>query len=367
MNPLVELQAHGQSFWYDNIRRLFVKDGTLKTMIDDDGLRGITSNPSIFQKAIGQSEDYDSSIKAMVADGVTETNAIYESLAIADIQAACDLFAELYQQTNGGDGFVSLEVSPYIANDTEQTIAEARRLFATVGRPNVMIKVPATPAGIPAIEQLISESININITLMFSMVHYEAVASAYINGLRKLAANGGDPGRVASVASFFVSRVDTAVDNQLAELNNPAANELMGKVAIANARVVYQRYKAIFLGEAFSDLNAAGAVPQRLLWASTSTKNPAYPSTLYIDQLIGPNTVNTIPPKTVNAFREHGHVSATLEQDVTKAHRTLQNLANLGISLEAITEQLQVAGVASFAKAFDTLLLAVATKRDSLM
>ncbi len=358
MNPLVELHAYGQSFWYDNIRRQFLNDGTLRKLIDEDGLRGLTSNPSIFQKAIGTSDDYDEQIRRLI-DGDRPVEAIFEALALEDIVAACDLFAALYAESDGGDGFVSLEVSPHLAHDTEGTIAEARRLFAAVDRPNLMIKVPATPEGIPAIEQLISEGININITLMFNMDHYESVAEAYIKGLRRLAAAGGDPRQVASVASFFVSRVDTAVDKKLAALNDPAAEALLGKTAVANAKVVYQRFKELFHSPEFAALSAA---PQRVLWASTSTKNPAYPETMYIDQLIGPETVNTIPPETVEAFRDRGRVAPTLEKGIDEARLVLENIEELGISLNEITEKLQKDGVIAFARSFDDLMATLAEK-----
>lgn len=365
MNPLVELHTYGQSFWYDNIRRQFLQDGTLQNLIAQDGLRGMTSNPSIFEKAIGHSADYDAQIRELVAQGA-DANTIYEALVLADIQAACDLFANLYTESNGGDGFVSLEVSPHLARDTAGTISEARRLFTAVNRPNLMIKVPATPEGIPAIEALIGSGINVNITLMFNVAHYETVAQAYISGLQQLLADGGNPRQVASVASFFVSRVDTAVDKKLAELNDPAAAALMGQTAVANSKVVYQRFKEIFHGPAFHELQAAGAARQRLLWASTSTKNPAYPDTLYVDQLIGPETVNTMPPETIEAFRDHGRLANTLEQDVDKAWELLDNLAELQINLHDITGQLQVDGVIAFAKAFDALIETIAAKKSSL-
>lgn len=364
-NPLVELQAYGQSFWYDNIRRKFLHDGSLQALIDNDGLRGMTSNPSIFEKAIGSSDDYDAQMREMVAAGA-DTLTIYEALALADIQTACDVFANLYAATAGADGYVSLEVSPYLARDTGGTVEEARRLFTAVNRPNVMIKVPATPEGIPAIQQLIGDGINVNITLMFNMNHYEAVAEAYIKGLQQLVANGGDPQKVASVASFFVSRVDSAVDDKLKALNDPAAEALLGQAAIANCRVVYQRFKEIFHGEAFTALQQAGASRQRLLWASTSTKDPSYPDTLYIDELIGPETVNTMPPNTIDAFRDHGTLANTLDQNVDAAYAILDHLAELHINLDEITEKLQVDGVVAFAKSFDTLLAAIATKQQAL-
>jgi transaldolase len=361
MNPLSELQHYGQSFWYDNIRRKYLQDGSLQRLIDEDGLRGMTSNPSIFENAIGKSDDYDRQIAALVADG-RDTMAVYEALALSDIRAACDLFAPVYQATNCLDGYVSLEVSPHLAHDTHETIAEARRLFAAVDRPNVMIKVPATPDGIPAVRQLISEGVNVNITLMFSQLHYEAVAQAYMDGLDRLVGQGGDPSRVASVASFFVSRVDTAVDKQFGALTDPAAAGLLGKAAVANSKVVYQRFKELFRGPAFASLREAGAPAQRLLWASTSTKNPAYPDTLYVDELIGPQTVNTMPPQTIDAFRDHGRLANTLEQDVDQAFRVLDDLSVLGIDLAAVTEQLQHEGVAAFSRSFDALLATLADK-----
>ncbi|MDA0244101.1 MAG: transaldolase [Chloroflexi bacterium] len=354
-NPLIELHQHGQSFWYDNIRRKFLEDGTLANLIAHDGLRGLTSNPAIFQKAIGESDDYDTHIAQLVAEGAT-LNEVYEALVIADITAACDLFAALYATSNGGDGFVSLEVSPHLAHDTAGTIAEAQRLFAAVGRPNLMIKVPATPAGIPAIQQLIGEGINVNVTLMFNMAHYEAVAEAYIQGVRQLLASGGDPAKVASVASFFVSRVDSAVDGLL-----PSGSKLAGQAAVANAKVVYERFQELF-GASFAELALAGARPQRLLWASTGTKNPAYADTLYIDELIGPATVNTMPPATMEAFRDHGRVATTLTENVGAAHQLLADLASAGIDLGRVTQQLQDEGVAAFVQSFETLTAAIARK-----
>lgn len=355
-NPLIELHTYGQSFWYDNIRRKFLEDGTLAGLIAHDGLRGLTSNPAIFQKAIGESEDYDEQIEILVAAGAVVPE-IYEALAITDIQAACDLFAALYDESHGGDGFVSLEVSPHLAHNTDGTIQEAQRLFAAVGRPNLMIKVPATSEGIPAIQQLIGQGINVNVTLMFNMAHYEAVAGAYINGLHHLVAQGGDPAKVASVASFFVSRVDAAVDKLL-----PAGSPLAGQAAVANAKVVYQRFQELFHGEPFHSLRQAGAAPQRLLWASTGTKNPAYPDTLYIDALIGPETVNTMPPATMDAFRDHGRVAQTITAGVAEAQHLLHQLAEAGLDLDHITETLQVEGVDAFVQSFETLTAAIAAK-----
>jgi transaldolase len=365
MNPLIELQAYGQSFWYDNIRRKFLHDGSIQSLIDDDGLQGMTSNPSIFENAIGNSDDYDDQIAGLIGKGDTPA-AVYEALALVDIRAACDMFADLYESSKGGDGFVSLEVSPHLANNEAETIAEARRLYGAVNRPNVMIKVPATAEGIPAIAELIGDGINVNITLMFSMAHYEAVANAYLEGLTRLLARGGDPTKVASVASFFVSRVDTAVDKQLEALNDPAAEALMGKAAIANSKIVYRRFKEIFHGEAFERLRSAGAPVQRLLWASTSTKNPSYPDTLYVDQLIGPETVNTMPPSTIEAFRDHGILTNALEREIDDAQLVLDHLVELDIDLDEITEELQSNGVAAFARSYDSLLNTIAQKMAAL-
>ncbi len=366
MNPLVELYAYGQSFWYDNIRRKFLLDGTVQRLIAEDGLRGMTSNPAIFARAIGRSADYDEQIAALAQEGASVT-AVYEALAIADIQMACDLFAGLYQESGGEDGYVSLEVSPRLAHDTAGTVAEAQRLFAAVNRPNLMIKVPATPAGIPAVRQLIGRGINVNVTLMFSLAHYEAVAGAYIDGLARWIENGGHPRQVASVASFFVSRVDTAVDKLLNDLHNPdTAVPLQGQVAIANAKLVYQRFREIFHGDTFAALQIAGGRRQRLLWASTSTKNPAYPDTLYVEALIGRETVNTMPPQTIEAFRDHGRVAHTLESNVDEARAILEALAASGIDLDDVTEQLQAAGVDAFSRAFTTLMDSIAAKMRAL-
>lgn len=364
MNPLVELQVHGQSFWYDNIQRKFLRDGTLQSMIANDGLRGMTSNPSIFQKAIGDSDDYDEEIRSLAAQGKGALE-IYEALALADIQQACDLFAPIYRESSRVDGYVSLEVSPHLARDTAKTVTEARRLFAAVSRPNVMIKVPATAEGIPAIRQLVGEGVNVNVTLMFSMKHYEAVAAAYLDGVTQWVERGGEPGGVASVASFFVSRVDTAVDRELAAKNDRRVDRLRGKTAVANSRLVYQRYKEIFHGERFEPLRSRGAMVQRLLWASTSTKNPDFPDTLYIDQLIGPETVNTIPPNTVEAFRDHGRVSDSLEKGIEEAQEVMEDLHQLQVDLARVTEQLQVEGVTAFANSFDALIEAIGLKQEA--
>jgi transaldolase/glucose-6-phosphate isomerase len=370
MTKLHQLADLGQAIWLDYIRRLFITSGDLQALIDE-GLRGVTSNPTIFEKAIAGSADYDQDLHRLVDEG-RSVEEIYEALALDDIRRAADLLHKVYDgptwlttgQTDGADGYVSLEVSPTLAYDTEGTIAEARRLFATLDRPNVMIKVPATPEGILAIETLIGEGINVNVTLMFSLAHYEAVAEAYISGLEKLAASGGDLSKVASVASFFISRVDTAMDRALEEIGE---TELQGKIAIANAKAAYARFRERFSGERWERLAARGARVQRPLWASTSTKNPLYPDTLYVDSLIGSDTVNTVPPATLNAFRDHGTVAPTLEADLEEAHAHLARLADLGVYLDAITQKLQDDGVAAFAKSFEALMAAIAEKREQLL
>jgi transaldolase/glucose-6-phosphate isomerase len=362
MTKLQNLIDLGQSVWFDYIRRSFITSGELQALIDQ-GVRGVTSNPTIFEKAIAGSTDYDVDLGRLVDDGKSVAE-IYEALAMDDIAQAADLMRPVYEGADGADGFVSLEVSPTLAHDTAGTVADARRLFAALGRPNVMIKVPATPAGIPAIETLISEGINVNVTLIFSLAHYQAVAEAYIAGLEKLVAAGGDPARVASVASFFVSRVDTAVDRALDEMGE---GELQGKIAIANAKLAYAYFCDAFGGPRWEVLAAQGARVQRPLWASTGTKNPHYPDTLYVDSLIGPHTVNTVPPATLQAFLDHGAVAATLEAGVDEARADLARLAELGLDLDAITQKLQDDGVAAFAKSFESLMASIAEKRDRLM
>ncbi len=362
MGKLHELNILGQSIWYDNIRRGLIVDGGLQKLIDD-GVVGVTSNPSIFEKAIAHSDDYDEALQILVAEGKSAPQ-IYEALAVEDIANTADLLYPVYEETDGLDGYVSLEVDPTLAHDTEGTISEARRLYATLGRPNVMIKVPATPEGVPAIRTLIGDGININVTLLFSNDNYRDVAQAYKIGLEQLAANGGDVSRVASVASFFVSRVDGLVDKALEAIDN---KELQGKIAIANAKVAYTLYEDIFSGDDWQTLAAKGARPQRLLWASTSTKNPAYPDVLYLDGLIGPDTVNTVPPDTLENFIDHGTIEMTLTMDVDEARQQLDALPALGIDLDEITAKLQVDGVASFAQAFVSLMDSVATKRRKLL
>jgi transaldolase len=371
-NALVELQDYGQSVWLDNISKAILESGELKKLIDEDGLRGVTSNPTIFEKAINGSQDYDAALSQLARAG-RSVDEIYEALVIDDIRRATDLFRPLFLASDGLDGYVSLEVSPKLANETQRTLEEARRLWAKVDRANVMIKVPATPAGIPAIEQLISEGINVNVTLMFSMEHYVRVAEAYVRGLQARARNG-QPLAVASVASFFVSRVDSLIDKQLEERvahSSTAAEKqelesLLGKTAIANSKLVYQKFKEIFSRRAFLDLKERGARVQRPLWASTSTKNPKYRDVLYAEELIGADTVDTMPPGTIDAFRDHGQVRATLDTGLEEAEGVFRRLAAVGIDMNAATEKLQVDGVKLFADSFDTLMKSLASKRGSL-
>jgi transaldolase len=358
MADLKSLNELGQSIWYDNIRRALLESGEFEKMFKS-GVTGVTSNPSIYEKAIAGSADYDQVLDPLLAAGLP-VKEIYEALAIEDIQRTADLLSAIYADTDGKDGFVSIEVSPELANDTEGTIVEARRLFTEVNRPNVMIKVPVTSAGIPAIETLIGEGINVNVTLIFSMASYEEAADAYIKGLAAFDRRGGDLRRVASVASFFVSRVDTAVDRALSEMGS---GSLQGKIAVANAKVAYVRFKEIFSGERWEALAEKGAWVQRPLWASTSTKNPAYEDTLYVDSLIGPETVNTVPPATLEAFKDHGTIARTLELNVDAAEAELQQLSELGIDLSEITAQLLREGVEAFAKAFRSILASIEGKR----
>lgn len=365
MNPLKALQTYGQSVWLDYIARHLITSGELQRLIDEDGLCGLTSNPAIFEKAISGSSDY-ASILTSLGNQPLDATGLYERLAIGDIRDAADLLHPVYEQTQAGDGYVSLEVSPTLAHNTQGTIQEARRLWQTVERPNLLVKVPATPAGLPAIEQLIAEGINVNVTLLFSQEVYERVAQAYIAGLERLASRG-DVSRVASVASFFISRIDTAVDAKLTAGLKTATTaqerillrSLMGKVAIANGKLTYQRYKQIFQGAAWEVLAAKGAHTQRVLWASTSTKNPQYRDVMYIEELIGPETVNTMPPATLEAFREHGRAQASLEERVDEAQDTMDALEQLGISMTEVTEKLLVEGVRLFAEPFNKLLEAL--------
>ena len=365
MTKLDELANLGQSIWFDYIRRSFMTSGDLQALIDE-GLRGITSNPTIFEKAIAGSNDYDEDLNRLTGEGKS-VEEIYEALALDDIRRAADLLRPVYERTEGGDGYVSLEVNPGLAHDTGGTIAEAKRLFAELDRPNIMIKVPATSAGIPAIRTLIGDGVNVNVTLLFSLTQYEAVAEAYMAGLEKRFASGEDVSRIASVASFFVSRVDTVVDGMLEGMGSGAALSLQGKIAVANAKVAYARFRQVFGGERWKALTRHGARTQRVLWASTGTKNPLSPDTLYVDSLIGPDTVNTVPPATLNAFRDHGEVAPTLEVGLDEARDQLAHLADLGVDLDAITRKLQDDGVAKFSESFESLMETIAGKRERLL
>jgi transaldolase len=364
MKSIVEkMNEMGQSIWYDNIERRLLVDGTLAGMVKRGEIRGITSNPSIFNNAISQSSDYDQEIKSLVAEGL-DREGIYERLAVRDIQDAADLFRDLYDQTDGADGYVSLEVSPYLAHDTEKTIQEAERIWKLVDRPNLMVKIPATLEGLPAITEAISMGININVTLIFSLERYKQVREAYLAGLEKRFAAGEDISRVASVASFFISRIDTKVDKRLTSLQEGAdkasqekLDPLFGKTAIASGKLAFVDYKKTFSEDTrYLELANNGAQRQRALWASTSTKNPAYPDTMYVDELIGPNTINTIPPKTLLAFLEHGTVERTIDQDLDGSRKVFADLAVLGIDLLEVTQELEDEGVKSFADAFTSLL-----------
>lgn len=363
-NPLRTLLDYGQSMWLDYIRRDLITSGSLKKMIEDDGLRGMTSNPSIFEKAIGDSSLYDDMLKSLAARPDLDATSRYEQIAIRDIQDVADILLPVYNQSQFRDGYVSLEVSPLLALKTKETTDEARRLWKAVNRPNVMIKVPGTAEGLPAIRQLIGEGININVTLLFAQEVYEKVAEAYIAGLEDLAKRGGDLKKMASVASFFISRIDTLVDSMIDDKlkSTPGAQQqsllksLKGKVAIANGKLTYQRYQHIFSGSRWEALAAKGAQTQRVLWASTSTKNPEYRDVMYVEELIGPDTVDTMPPATVDAFRDHGKVRNSLTEDVPAAQKVMDDLAKSGISIKEVTAKLTTDGVKLFADAFHKLL-----------
>ena len=372
-NTIRALQTFGQSVWLDYLRRSLFTSGEFKRLIDEDGLRGVTSNPSIFEKAIAGSTDYLSALQDIQRRADMEPMALYEALAIRDIRDAADLLRPVYDSTARADGYVSMEVSPYLAHDTRATIDEARRLWKAIGRENIMIKVPASTEGLAAIRELTSEGISVNITLLFGIERYEAVARAYMEGLSTFVRNGGDAAHVASVASFFVSRIDTMVDGliatRLATATDPglrtSLTDLLGTVAIANAKLAYQRYLALGRTPEWQRLAAKGARPQRLLWASTSTKNPRYRDVRYVEELIGRETINTITPATMEAFREHGRLRASLEDDIVGARATITALERVGISLTDVTGRLLEEGVTLFCKAFDGLLAAVTEGRDS--
>ena len=366
-NPLQELLGYGQSMWLDYIRRDLITSGTLKGMIADDGLRGMTSNPAIFEKAIAESSLYDDILKELASRPDLDTKARYEQIAIRDIQGAADILRPVYDSSKFRDGYVSLEVSPLLALKTQETIDEARRLWKAVNRENVMIKIPGTAEGLPAIRQVIGEGINVNVTLLFAQEVYEKVAEAHIAGLEDLAKRGGNLKKIGGVASFFISRIDTLVDSIIDDKLKATTDaqqqallkSLLGKVAIANGKLTYQRYQRIFSGPRWQALAAQGAQTQRVLWASTSTKNPAYRDVMYVEELIGPDTVDTMPPATIDAFRDHGKLRNSLTEDLAGAQNVMDNLAKAGISIKEVTTKLTDDGVKLFADAFHKLLAAV--------
>lgn len=368
VNPIKKLHQLGQSVWYDNIERKLLVDGSLAGMIAGGTIRGITSNPSILNKAISNASSYDEQLISLFQKELGK-EAIYEALVISDIQAACDLFLPLYRQTKARDGYVSLEVNPYLADDTQHTLDDAVRLWDLVKRPNLMVKIPATKAGLPAISAAISEGININVTLIFAIERYQQVMDAYLEGLERRIDAGNQIDRVNSVASFFVSRIDTVVDDQLSALSNqsPAvaaqANALLGRIAVASAKVAYNVHQKKFQQERFQHLKRLGGRVQRPLWASTSTKNPAYPDTKYIDELIGPDTVNTIPPMALAAFEDHGTAALTLEKDLDRAKEDMGQLESLGISITKVTDELEEKGVKAFADSYTDLLNTIEARR----
>ncbi len=370
MNTIQKLHEVGQSLWYDNIQRRLLESGELEGMIRRGEIRGVTSNPSIFHNAIANSRDYDASLIPMAWSGWNAEQIFYQ-LAVEDIRAAADLFRPLYQETNGGDGYVSLEVSPYLANNTEKTISEAKRLWEKVHRPNLMIKIPATKEGVPAITEAIAAGINVNVTLIFSLERYKEVMEAYQKGLEQRVASGLPVGSIASVASFFVSRVDTKVDGRLEEIirkEGPRAEQaaqLLGKAAVANARLAYELFLEIFGTQRFQKLKAEGARLQRPLWASTSTKNPAYSDVKYVEELIGPDTVDTVPPQTLQAFLDHGEVRPTIQENLGEMHQAITDLEGLGVSMDQVTQELEEEGVKAFSDAFTALLVAIEERRKT--
>lgn len=367
-NPIQKMIALGQSPWFDNIERRLLISGELKAMIDRGEIRGVTSNPSIFHNAIARSTDYDEELLRLAKEGLT-TQEIYECLVVQDIQAAADLFLPLYHQTRGGDGFVSLEVNPLLAHDPDGTVSEVLRLWQRVNRPNLMIKIPATREGLSAIRSTIAAGVNVNVTLIFSLSRYAAVMEAYLSGLEDRLKMGQAIDHIVSVASFFISRLDTKADqrlNQIARADPAQASQaaaLQGRLAIASARLAYQQFRKVFNSERYQQLKEKGARLQRPLWASTSTKNPAYPDTLYVDELIGPDTINTMPPHTLAAFMEHGKAELTIEDDLPQAEKVFADLESMGISIDELTRELEDEGVKAFADAYQALLQTLEEKR----
>jgi len=374
-NPLIGLRELGQSVWLDNLSRKLINSGELMRLIDEDGLSGITSNPTIFQKAISGSTDYDASLQKMINKGIKDEKELFLGLAIEDVSNGADMLWPVYQSTNGMDGFVSIEVSPDLAYDTDATIAEARRLFSTLNRKNILVKVPATKQGLPAIERLISEGVNINVTLLFSIERYEEVAEAYLSGLEKRKSKGQPLHEIASVASFFVSRVDTLADKLLETRLSSAASKaekdkimsLFGKAAVANAKIAYKKYKNIFSGKRFLTLKEKGGCIQRILWGSTGTKNPKYSDIKYVEELIAPDSVNTLPETTLMAFKDHGQAKVTIHNGLEEAEKLPEELKSFGVELDQVTEQLENEGVRSFSDSFFTLLNEITAKRDSFL
>jgi transaldolase len=374
VNPLVELTKSGQSIWHDGLERELISSGEMKRLIDEDELRGVTSNPTTFEKAIDSSDHYSEQLREQ-AESQKSASEIYEALVVRDIQMAADLLAPIFEKTDGTDGFVSLECSPLLAHDTAATVEEVRHLWRVLNRKNVMIKIPATIEGFPAIEQCIYEGININITLIFSLESYKKTIEAYLRGLERRVAEGNPINRIASVASFFVSRIDTAVDKQLQERIARAGSEeekeklesLMGRAAIANAKMAYQIFKEVFHGGRFASLRTQGARIQRPLWASTSTKNPDYSDVYYVEALIGPETVNTLPPATLKAFRDHGRVRLSLEENLEEEGAVLARLGDVGISLDEVSQQVFDEGVSLFSKSFEKLMKAIQSRRDEIV
>ncbi|HKJ23520.1 MAG TPA: transaldolase [Myxococcota bacterium] len=369
-NPLIEVQKYGQSIWYDNISRGLVLSGGLHRMVEQDGLLGVTSNPAIFEKAMAGSDDYLPATRALVAQGVHDPSEIFEHLAIQDIQMAADVLYPAWRRTAKRDGYVSLEVSPHLANDTQGTLEDARRLWSEVGRENLMIKVPATPAGVPAIEQLLAEGINVNVTLLFAVAAYADVAEAWLRGLERRAERGQALDHVASVASFFVSRIDALVDGKIEAAGDPSLAPLLGRIAIANARLAYAHFRDVLASDRWQALAAKGAQSQRVLWASTSTKNPSYPKTLYVDELVGADTVNTLPGDTFEAFRDEGTARDVLgtgfDAQLAEASEQIARLEAAGISLDESTDQLLTEGVRKFVEPFDSLLATIERRRGEI-
>jgi transaldolase len=374
-NPLIGLKELGQSVWLDNLNRKLITSGELKRLIEEEGLSGITSNPTIFQKAISGSTDYDTSLRKMIDQGIKDEKELFFGLAIEDVSNAAEMLWPVYQSTNGLDGFVSIEVSPDLAYDMDETISEARRLFSTIGKKNILVKVPATKQGLPAIEQLISEGVNINVTLLFSIERYEEVAEAYLRGLERRTSKGEPINEIASVASFFVSRVDTLTDKLLETRLSSAISKaekdkmmsLFGKAAVANAKIAYKKYKNIFSEKRFLTLKEKGGHLQRLLWGSTGTKNPKYSDIKYVEELIAPDSVNTLPETTIEAFKNHGQAKITIGDHLEEAERLFQKLKSIGIDIKEVTYKLEGEGVKLFSDSFFSLSKEIAQKRDSFL